>query len=664
VSSRAVLRLSGEQEYPVRPLGLADGEEAAAGPEGSPAVALFAQRAAAAQPDFRLTPAAAEAVAAICRQLDGLPLAIELAAARVRLLRPEAMLTRLTRRFELLTGGPRDAPPRHQTMRDTVAWSYGLLEAPERRVFRLLAVFAGGCSIDAAERVATEAGAGEDLWSLLGSLVDKSMLVQAEGPGGEARLDMLETLRAFAHDELVAAGELEAAEAAHARWCVALAAEADTATRGPEQVAWLDRLELELPNLRAAMRRLIDGGEAGAAVDIACALERFWLVRGHLAEARRWLDDALASALPAGEPAARGPALAATLAHYGGELVVAQEWADRAMAAAEDLGPVRGRAEALGALALVERSLGRYARSLARYPEVIAILRDLGRPDLLAEALARRTIVAMQNEDFDDAAAWAQEAIATARRVGDTATVAYTAGPLGISIMLAGDERRAEPLMEEALAATRAVGNRRNASRTLWGLGILALRRGQPARALIEEACSLCHEFGDAVFLMFVLPDLARTHLLEGRPEVAARLLGAAAAGRATLGAEQIPWAVASERLAIEQARAALGDAAYAAARAAGAAMTVDEAFVASRSAVEEERERAPDDAPEVPEGLTAREAEVLTLVARGLSDAQVADELVVSRRTVHAHLRAIYRKLAVGSRHAATRWAMEHGLA
>ncbi|MDX6554529.1 MAG: hypothetical protein QOD86_724 [Miltoncostaeaceae bacterium] len=667
VSSRAVLRLSGEQEYPVRPLALAGGPAGAAGPDGSPAVALFAQRAAAAQPDFRLTPAAAEAVAAICEQLDGLPLAIELAAARVRLLRPEAMLTRLTRRFELLTGGPRDAPARHQTMRDTVAWSYGLLEAPERRVFRLLAVFAGGCSIEAAEQVAAEAGAGEDLWSTLGSLVDKSMLVRAEGPGGEARLDMLETLRAFAADELVAAGELAAAEAAHSRWCVGLAAAADTGTRGPDQVAWLDRLELELPNLRAAMRRLIDGGEAGEAVEMACALERFWLVRGHMAEARRWLEEALGDIPEEGETAARGLALAATLAHYGGELSAAEALAGRAIAAAEGLGQIRARADALGALALVERSYGRYADAKARYPEVIAILRTLGRPELVAEGLARRVIVAMQNEDLDDAAVWAEEAIATARRIGDTATVAYTAATLGISVMLGGDEPRGGLLLEEALAATRAVGNRRNASRALWGLGILALRRGEPARALLEESCSLCHEFGDAVFLMFVLPDLARAHLVEGRPEVAARLLGAAAAGRAALGAGQIPWTVASERLAIEQARAALGDAAYAAAREAGAAMTADEAFVASREAVEQEPgppAPAPAGGPDVPEELTAREAEVLTLVARGLTDAQVADELVVSRRTVHAHLRAIYRKLAVGSRHAATRWAMEHGLA
>ena len=667
VSSRAVLRLSGEQEYPVRPLALAGAGDEAAGPEGSPAVALFAQRAAAAQPDFRLTPAAAEAVAAICEQLDGLPLAIELAAARVRLLRPEAMLTRLTRRFELLTGGPRDAPARHQTMRATVAWSYGLLEASERRVFRLLAVFAGGFGIEAAEQVAADAGAGEGLWSILGSLVDKSMVVRAEGPGGEARLDMLETLRAFAHDELVAAGELAAAEAAHTRWCVALAAEADRETRGVDQVAWLDRLALELPNLRAALRRLIDGGEAGEAVEIVCALERFWLVRGHLAEARRWLEDALAGSPEAGETAARGLALAATLAHYGGELGAAEALAARAVAATDGLGPVRGRAEALGALALVERSLARYADSAARYPEVIAILRGLGRPELLAEGLARRAIVAMQTEDFDDAAVFAEEAIGTARRVGDTATVAYTGGPLAITIMLAGDDRRAEPLMQEALAATRAVGNRRNASRTLWGLGILALRRGEPARALMEESCSLCHEFGDAVFLTFVLPDLARTHLAEGRPEVAARLLGAAAAGRAALGAGQVPWAVASEQLAIEETRAALGDAAYALEREAGAAMTVDEAFVASRTAVEEKPEPAAPatpGAPDVPEELTAREAEVLTLVARGLTDAQVADELVVSRRTVHAHLRAVYRKLAVGGRHAATRWAMEHGLA
>jgi predicted ATPase/DNA-binding CsgD family transcriptional regulator len=667
VTSRAILRLSGEQEFPVRPLpvphdGLAAGPDAL---DAHPAVALFVQRATAVEPDFRLSPEVAGAVAAICSRLDGLPLAIELAAARVRLLPPEAMLARLARRFELLTGGPRDAPARHQTMRDTVAWSYGLLEARERRIFRFLSTFAAGCSLEAAEHVAAAADAGGGLLETLASLVDKSMLIRMEAVG-EARVGMLETLREFAHDELAATGELAAAEDAHAEWCAALGAEAEVAACGPDQRAWLDRLEVELPNLRAALGRLVDDGRHADALELACALERLWLVRGHIGEGRRWIEEALAGVGGEGHLTARGLALAATLANYGGELRVAEAQARRAVTAAEGLGGEASRAAALAALGLVERSLGRYADSRRHYAESIAILRALDRPAQLAETLARSAIVAMQVEDLAGVGELGEESVRIAREVGDVATFAYAATSLASSMLLAGDDARAASLLDEALAATRALGNRRYASRALWALGRLAVQHGEPARALFEEACGLCREFGDGVFLTLALPDLARAELAEGRPEVAARLLAAVTASRTATGAGWPSWMHEGLSLTLEAARAALGEARFTAAWDEGAAMTPEEAFVSTReyAAPVAGEPRAGGSAGGQPsEELTAREAEVLTLVARGLTDAQVAAELIVSRRTVHAHLRAVYRKLNVGSRHAATRWALEHGL-
>jgi predicted ATPase/DNA-binding CsgD family transcriptional regulator len=661
VTSRAVLRLSGEQEFSVPPLdvprnGAADLEALAA----YPAVALFIQRATATEPDFRLTAEDASAVAAICARLDGLPLAIELAAARVRLLRPEAMLGRLARRFELLTGGPRDAPPRQRTLHGAVAWSYGLLEAEERRLFRLLGVFSGGCSLEAAEQVAGATG----LLDTLASLIDKSMLVRLEGAGGEARVGMLETLREFAHGELVATGELPAAEEAHADWCLRLGAEAETALRGPDQRAWLDRLEVELPNLRAALRRLIDVGRHADALRLACSLDRLWSVRGHI-EGRRWIEEAVAGGPTEASLTARGLALAATLAHYGGELGVAEAEARRAAGAAADLGDDAGRAAALAAVALVHRSRGRYAESHELYGESIAILRRLGAQAQLGETLAREAILAMHEGDYARCVELGEESVEIARGIGDHATVAYVAAPFAIARVLSGDAGSAATLLEDSLAAARAIGNRRHTSRALWALGVVALSSGEPAVALLEECCAICREFGDGVFLTTALPDLARAELAEGRPDLAALLLGAARAARAATGTAVMAWGGDRELAAIEGARAALGEARFQSAVQQGASMTPEEAFVLARAegapAGGSSRGAEPDAPP--PEGLTVREAEVLRLVARGLTDAQVAAELVLSRRTVHAHLRAVYRKLGVGTRHAATLWALEHGL-
>ena len=485
------------------------------------------------------------------------------------------------------------------------------------------------------------------------------MVTRMEGPGGEARVGMLETLRAFAHDELVATGELEAAGAAHTEWCVALAVEAGPATKGPDQRAWLDRLEAELPNLRAALRRMLDGGRHAEALAVACDLERLWFVRGHLAEGRRWIAEALAGVPQEGALAARALALAATLAHYGGELGVAEDEAGRAVAAAAGLGAHPDRAEALAALGLMDRALGRYPDAERRYGEAIAILREADRPARLAETLGRRAILAMLALDFAAAIERGEEAVRVARAAGDIASIAYAGPPVAISLLMTGDDAGAQAVLDEALAATRALGNRRHASRALWALGLVALRRGEPARALIEEACALGGEFGDDVFLTFAIPELARAHIAEGGPEPAVRLLAAASAFRAATGAAPVVWFQEEHERAIETARAALGEDRFAAVWREGEAITPDEAFVSGRDAAGDPGPEQEGDAPE-PEELTAREAEVLILVARGLTDAQVAAELVLSRRTVHAHLRAVTASStsAAGTPPPAGRWS------
>jgi len=332
--------------------------------------------------------------------------------------------------------------------------------------------------------------------------------------------------------------------------------------------------------------------------------------------------------------------------------------------AADGLGDHPDRVAALAALGLVDRALGRYPDAERRYAESVAVLCASGSAARLAETLARQAILAMLAMDFASARERGEESVRVARAAGDVATIAYAGPPVAISLLMTGDDGGAEAVLAETLTATRALGNRRHASRALWALGLVALRRDEPARALIEEACALGREFGDGVFLTFAIPELARAHMAEGRPQAAVRLLAAASASRAATGVAPVVWFRDEHERAAERARAALGGARFAAAWREGEAMSPEEAFVSARDeAAAETTPGGDDDAPRLGD-LTAREAEVLRLVARGLTDAQVAAELVLSRRTVHAHLRAVYRKLGVGGRHAATRVALERGMA
>ena len=649
MTSREILNLSGEHELPVPPLASLQ------------AATLFSQRAQAANPDFALTDANASAVAAICARLNGLPLALELAAARARLLGADAILSRLERRLELLTRGPRDLPERQRTMRSAIKWSYDLLDETEQRVFRTLCVFVGGCTIGAATTVCDAAGGPPvDVLDTVASLVDKSMLYRVDEPGEDGRVGMLDTIREYGLDELREAGELELVRGAHAGYYLALGEEGAAKLAGPEQIEWLDRLETEHGNLRAALRTTLDGADPVTAVRLAAALGRFWYLRGHLSEGSRWLHDALERATDWRDPArVRALYAASILTYHRGDYGRAQEHGERALELARQLGDEPGVALALEALALVARATGRYDDARAMYDECIASCRRRDDRRQLAEVLARASILLSFQGDYEAAEPVAAEAAGIMRELGDREGLASASVSHGFVLHGCGDLGRAREMLETSLAEMRAIGTWRSTTRALAHLGLIAARQGDhaQARARLEDAAAISLESGEPMYAAVALFGLAHVLMLDQRPELAAPLLGTAAATREALGGA-VPHSVrVDEEADLIAARDALGSDRLATALAEGRAMTLEQALSALPTITV-------DPIPDHPEGLTARELEVLRLVARGLSDAEVAEALVVSRRTIHAHLRSIYRKLDVRSRSAATRYALDHRLA
>jgi predicted ATPase len=432
VTSRAALRLSGEHEYPVPPLELPDPKrlpdpEALARYE---AVTLFIQRARAARPDFEVTNASAPAVAELCARLDGLPLAIELAAARVKLLSPQAPLARLGRRLSLLTGGARDLPARQQTLHSTIDWSYDLLEPAERTLFARLAVFVGGCSLEAVEAVCNvgddllldpSAGSGQAVLDALALLVDKSLLRQAEGPDGEPRFTMLETIREYAAERFETSGDAECWRQRHAGYSLALAEQAAPELTGPRQAAWLERLERDHDNLRAALGRALERDQTELGLRLAGALGRFWEIRGHLREGQGWLERAL-SRWPEAPAAARAAALnaAGSLAYHACAYERAATLHQEALSLRRVLGDRRGVAVSLHDLGITALHLGDLDRSEALCAEGRAIWRELGDQRGVAISLNSSAILARNRGDHERARAYYEESLALFRGIGDT----------------------------------------------------------------------------------------------------------------------------------------------------------------------------------------------------------------------------------------------------
>lgn len=482
-TSRTLLRLSAEHQYPVPPLELPDPQAlpSLAALCDLPAVALFVERARAFKPGFELTEDNAHAVAEICLRVDGLPLALELAAARVRLLAPQALLARLGQRLPLLTGGGREAPARQQTLRATIDWSYDLLSASEQTLFVRLACFAGGRTLEAAEAVC---GATLDD---VASLVDKSLLREREGLDGEPRFDMLATLREYALERLEAGGEANELRRRHAEHFVLLAERAEPEILRADQAEWLQRLEVDHDNFRLALEWSLRSGEVDLALRLIGSLRRAWVARGYLTETRRWLEAALAQA------ASASPAIHAK-AVYG-----------------------------LGRVALAQ---GDYDQALPHLQESAAHSRQIGDSEGLVFALADLGWIASAQGDHEHAALLAQEALTEARKAANTMAVAAALHSLGRAMLDRGEYGRARELLEESLELRRERGDKRNTANSLASLGATAFLEGdhRRARELLDESLSLGRELGNLLLVAAALANLALVALFEADPDQAASL--------------------------------------------------------------------------------------------------------------------------------------------
>ena len=586
-TSRVALRVRGEREYRVAPLALPGEADLPEDVAHAPAVALFLERARAVGAEPPLDTANAPAVAAICRRLDGLPLAIELAAAWAQLLPPAALLARLERRLPLLVGGPHDLPDRQRTMRDAIAWSYDLLESPEQRLFRWLAVFSGGCTLDAAEEVCAGTADSPPVLTGLAALVAKSLLRQDEanaGVGTTPRLVMLETLREYGLERLAEHGEEEAARQRHAAHYLALAEAAEPALNGPDAKDWGTRLEREHDNLRAALRWALDRGDAVLGLRLAAALWRFWSAHGHLGEGRRWLREALA--LP-GEVAARGQALAgaATLAieqadydeaadlcaravdlararesradllvalnargrlqHERNEYQEARRDYEEARVLAVALGDRAAEAATLTGLAFAATFSGDTARGLELAAQSLATLREVGDVRALAEGLFGAGGVAQFGGDLDRADALGAEALALFRALGDTGRIAETLFLLGGTAQMQGRHDQSIAYHEEIVALCRERGDEHGIQRPLTSLGMIALQFGDYARArvLLEEALAIAQRYDDRWARAITLTQLGQAELATGNVARAEALINEGAALHRGLGTPHtIPW--------------------------------------------------------------------------------------------------------------------------
>ncbi len=558
VTSRAPLHLRGEHEFPVSPLAFPTpaAKVLASTVATWPSVALFVQRATDVRPDFVLTDETAAPVAGICRRVDGLPLALELAAARVKLLSPEAILTRLERRLPLLTGGARDLPERQRTLRDTIYWSYGLLDEAEKSLFRRLSVFVGGSTLEAIEAVCARGDAlGLDVLEGVASLVDKSLVRQIDGPNREPRFSMLETVREFALEQLEESGEAERVRRRHAEFFLEFAELARSHLRGPRGSFWLNRFETEHDNLRAAVewgQGMADepgdgqgGGETVSGIEIATriagAAEWFWRLRGHLRQGKECVERLLDRA-PVGTTAhARVLAVAASLAFQMGDHAEARQRSDEALAAWRTLGDRDRLAEVLVLAAEVHGRLGALDRAKALLEESQTLSDDIRHQSVLSHPI-----------------------------VGVQALTAWAAGDLD----------SARTLFEQGLALGRADGDVHTTLFSLRYLGLLARQRGdvEQARAQYREALTLAREFGDHSCMMYGLAGLA--YLEVGvENSAAARLLAAVGRLHEVMG---VTLSTASGAGGFEESvatvRALLGDADFDVAWSEGRAMSLDEA--------------------------------------------------------------------------------------
>ena len=668
-TSREALHLRGEQEFPLSPLALPDQSSVEVLLHYS-GIALFVQRAQAIQPEFKLTTDNATSVAEICARLDGLPLAIELAAARIKLLPPQAMLTRLQESsLTLLTSGAHDLPARQQTLRSAIQWSYDLLNGDEQRTFRRLSVFVGGCTLQAA------LSAIEPTTSLdtLDSLVNKSLLRQIE-TDAEPRLTMLETIREFGLEQLTHTHELESTRRAHAEYYLSFAEDAERQLTGADQKNWLRRLEREQDNLRAALHWAIEHQEVELAQRMAGALQVFWLTRGYWSEGRRWLEESLAMDSDAAlAPVVRAKTLygAGALTRFQGDFARARMLLEQSLTLYRPLADKTGVLMALVELSRITAYQDDQTAKKAFLAEAASLLETL--PDTVMKAYAY-TELATTMLDINvspiqfppEASRYMAESVRINRALNNPAGLALALARQGSGALFTGDFTLMASQLDEAERLALELGDERILSRLAGLHMLLDMRKGDltAARRRLQDTFQRAANRGDHQLPIW-LPMLAVVLHGQGLDVWSARIFGLTDALTGTYQTRGEGMAEVFRRfLGIgdihAELRAQLGDEAFAREFAAGKHLTLDDLRTIPHPP-------EPDSAAQAISAsgtsLTAREIEVLRLLAQDLSNPQIAEKLVVSRRTVDAHLRSIYDKLGVKSRDAAIRVAGEKKL-
>lgn len=712
VTSREVLRLAAEHLYPVPSLSLPDLAQL---PESKlltqyAAVALFMQRAQTIMPAFQLTAVNARAIAEICVRLDGLPLAIEFAAARVRLLTPQVMLARLS--LDLFGSGPRTAPQRQQTLRNALKWSYDLLDEQEQRRFRRLSVFVGGWTLEAVESV-WSAGREEidDALSVLDgidSLLNKSLLLQLEEEGSEPYLIMLKIVREYALERLQESGEIEPCRRAHALYYLRFVEDASSFLKNEQQISWLKRLEYEQENLWAALGWLIEHQEAELALRFCSALHRYWYLSGYWSEGRRWLQAALALPQAEGTTVARAAALysAGDMAYYQDDYPASLAFLQESVALCREPGNTQVLAAALSSLGVLVHVQGDSQAAHALFRESEQLCRSLHLPWELASLLRKWAQRVRSEGDAERAFALGQEALRLARTLGDTQLTATTLLTLGDIASLQGqvtlaqardqealtcanelndryltaialqnlaylaslqnDLEQTHVRAQEALTVLRTLGDKMNMTSILHTLGHIALQQHNLLQAIHyhQEGLALAQEITHAIQVGWHLVGLAEVYAVEGKPYRAACLSGLAES-YIDIGTDMNSVERADYDQAIAKVREQLGEKVYSAAFAEGRTLTPQQALAVAEPVLASPVPTLSSlsQRPTYPDGLTVAEVEILGLLARGLSNKEIAEHRISSPNTVRTQLDSIYRKIGVNSRSEAILYAIDKKL-
>ena len=673
VTSREPLHLSAERVVVVPPLALPAESQSIEELAGVESIRLLLSRAEAAGAGIPSGPADLQALAAIARRVDGLPLAIELAAARLAHVSPAALLDRMEQRLPILTSRHRDTPARQRTMRDTIAWSYGLLGQDEQRFFRRLGVFSGGFTLDAAEAVsgAFDAAPGDTL-DLVSDLVDRSIVQRRQDVQGQPRFSLLETIREFALEELDASGERTAAERAHVAYVLVLSERASAEMRGAEQVSWIERFDAESGNLRGALQWSIDQAETDTALRLTIGLSTYWSIHSAQREGLDWLKRALALPVDPDQNDLRGAAFrcGAALAWAVGDFTLATGYGEQSLAIARASGNHARISGALTNLGVIAGRTGNHERASTLFTEALDEARAAEDSYLIGVGHANLGLEATERGDHAAAVRHLEEGLVLFRELDNDQRISQMLANLALASHRIGDLERARTLYDEALAIQRRLGDDRSAAITLEDMSGLLRDLGDIDRTVscLTESALLSIRVGNPAMAGQAIIRLAELEAVRGQADRAAWLLGAADALRE--GAEE-PLSddiVILAGRAAELARAASGEVRYQVTRSGARGLTreqiVETLMTAAPGSVIPASPQPPSPQSfQLAEQLTAREAQVLRLLVDGKTDRDIAAELFVSTKTVSNHVASILAKLGVETRTAAAALAIRQGL-